>query len=1625
MRRSLSKLLSILMFISIITPSSATVFAADKSTNPIDTNITITNNAVIADTIKVTGLLATDVIKVYSSATGGSTLGSATVLAGKTEVLISVPKLPADSGSVYVTRKIKGMDESDRTPANYEVEATSTSPTLSSIKIANNATGKSDTITVSGLIATDVVKVYSAATDGLLLGTAKVLLGKMEATVTRPQLGVDKGSVYVSVSRVGKHESNKVQKEYAAEPISEAPKEDTITVTNNSGIPDSIKVTGLLVADVVKVYSAVTGGVTVGTATVSAGKSEVLISVSKLPADSGSVYVTRKSTGMNESARTPADYGVEGISTSPNLDSIAIINNATGKSDTITVSGLVATDVIKVYSSATGGILIGTAKVPINKTEAIVINPQLGVSNGSVYVSISKVGKQESTRVKKDYNAELISEAPKEDNITITNNAGIADSIKITGLLVADVVKAYPSATGGVAIGTATVLAGKSEVLINVSKLPAGSGTVYITRKSSGMNESTRTPATYAVEAISTPPAIPSITVVNNITGKSDTVTVSGLVATDVIKVYSAATDGILLGTAKVSIDKTEATVITPQLGVSQGSVYVSVSIVGQQESMRTKKDYNAEVISEAPNEANITITNNAGIADLIKVTELLVADVVKVYSVATGGAAIGTATVLTGKSEVMISISKLPAASGSLYITRKSTGMNESARTPASYGVEPISPPPVLDSIVVVNNVTGKPDTITVTGLVSTDVINVYSSATAGTLLGTAKVPTGKAEITATIPQLGVEKGSVYVSISRVGMQESSRTEKEYLAEVISSLPAANTITVTNNSGTTDTVKVIGLMESDVVKVYTSSIGGVSIGKATVSLGKSEVLINVGQLPADLGNIYVTITSISMNESSRTLASYEQELKSNVPIANNITVTNNSRMPDTIDVTGLVETDVVKVYSAASGGTLLGSATVAIAKTNATISTTLIGSTAGTIYVTVSSVGKQESVRTAKTYSAEVLSSAPVATNITVTNNSGIADIINVTGLVETDIVKVYSAASDGTLLGSATVATTKTSATISTTLVGSAAGTIYVTVSSIGKQESVRTAKTYSAEVISSAPLVANITITNNARIADIINVTGLVETDVVKVYSAASGGTLLGKATVSAAKTDVTISMSLISSTAGTIYVTVSSIGKQESVRTAKTYTAEVVSDAPLAGNITVNNSSGIADSIDVTGLTETDVVKVYSAASGGTLLGSATVTTAKTNAIISITLIGSTAGTIYVTVSSVGKQESVRTVKTYSAEVISSPPVAGNITVTNNAGISDIIKVTGLVETDVVKVYSAASGGTLLGSAAVAVTRGDVSVNLTLIGSTAGTIYITVSSVGKQESVRVAKTYNEEATTNSLTPDQIIVTNNGIIADTITVTGVVETDVVKVYSAALGGTLLGSATVAVTKGDVSVSISQLSITPGSVYVSVTSLGKKESERIEKIYNEELTSDILVDTNIIVTNNAGLADTIKVIDLTENDVVKVYSTQASITPIATATVATGKTDTTAIIPELGINEGYIYVTVTKLGKLESSRVVKDYVAEGITDAISAEDISVEKISESNLVTIKNLLAGDLVSIYSSASNLTPILISTVPTGQTTVNLTVQPLVGESMYLTVKRPGKLESLRIIVDYL
>ncbi|WP_212758671.1 hypothetical protein, partial [Paenibacillus sinopodophylli] len=598
---------------------------------------------------------------------------------------------------------------------------------------------------------------------------------------------------------------------------------------------------------IVNVYKAATGGTAIGTATVGTGATTATVTITQLGATASSVYVSVVNDGKLESTRTVKAYDAE-ITAAPVGTTITATNNATGTADTVKVTGLAEGDIVNVYAAATGGTALDTATVASGATEVTISkNDLLTATGGTAYVSVTKANKLESARTAAKYATETVATAPLAATITATNNkAGVDDTVVVTGLEEGDIVNVYKAATGGTAIGTETVGTGATTATVTITQLGATASSVYVSVKKDGQLESTRTVKAYDAE-ITAAPVAATVTATNNATGTADTVKVTGLAEGDVVNVYAAATGGTALDTATVASGATEVTISKNDLlTATGGTAYVSVTKANKLESARTAAKYATETVATAPLAATITATNNkAGVDDTVVVTGLAEGDIVNVYAAATGGTAIGTATVGTGATTATITIEQLGVAAGSVFVSVKTEGQLESTRTAAKYATEPVSTAPLATTITATNNKAGVDDTVVVTGLVEGDIVNVYKAATGGTAIGTATVGTGATTATVTITQLGATASSVYVSVVNDGKLESTRTVKAYDAE-ITAAPAAATVIATNNAtGTADTVKVTGLAEGDVVNVYAAATGGTALDTATVASGATEVTIS------------------------------------------------------------------------------------------------------------------------------------------------------------------------------------------------------------------------------------------------------------------------------------------------------------------------------------------------------------------------------------------------------------------------------------------------------------------------------------------------------------------------------------------------------------------------------------------------------------------------------------------------------------------------------------------------------------------------------------------------------------------------------------------------------------
>ncbi|MBK0291313.1 hypothetical protein IAE22_03335 [Bacillus sp. S34] len=280
----------------------------------------------------------------------------------------------------------------------YEFITSMKSPALkaSQIKVTNNK-GKDDVIAVSGIAKGDIVKVYNTSSKGTLLAS-KTSTGP-SATLTTKQVGEKAGKVYVTVSRSGMSESNRVAVGFSGEQ-SNALSSSQVKITNNKGKDDVIAVSGIAKGDIVKVYNANSKGTVLASKT-STGPSATL-TTKQVRQKAGKVYVTVARSGMTESVRTAISFAGE-QSNALQSSQVKVVNNK-GKADSVTVNKISKGDVVKVYNASSKGTLLASKES--GGTSTTLSFKQLGQKAGKVYVTTTNPGMTESTRTAVNYSAE-------------------------------------------------------------------------------------------------------------------------------------------------------------------------------------------------------------------------------------------------------------------------------------------------------------------------------------------------------------------------------------------------------------------------------------------------------------------------------------------------------------------------------------------------------------------------------------------------------------------------------------------------------------------------------------------------------------------------------------------------------------------------------------------------------------------------------------------------------------------------------------------------------------------------------------------------------------------------------------------------------------------------------------------------------------------------------------------------------------------------------------------------------------------------------------------------------------------------------------------------------------------
>ena len=744
------------------------------------------------------------------------------------------------------------------------------------------------------------------------------------------------------------------------------------------------------------------------------------------------------------------------------------------------------------------------------------------------------------------------------------------------------------------------------------------------------------------------------------------------------------------------------------------------------------------------------------------------------------------------------------------------------------------------------------------------------------------------------------------------------------------------------------------------------------------------------------------------------------------MPAPANIFITNNlAPTADSVQITGLAVGDVVKVYPDSSSSTVLATGTVS-AGTGITLSVAQLGTSAGTCFITVTSPSYSESYRAAKYFQGEPVTAPFAPGNISITNNvAGTADTVTVQGLAVGDVVKVYTDTITPTAIATGTVPAGNAKVTVSIPQIGTAAGSLYITVTTAGKGESGRVYKSFAKEPASTAPNVGNIKVVNNmAGTADTITISRVTVGDIVKVYTDQVNPTPIVQGTVASGNV-LTLSYTQLGIIDGSVFVTITSPSKAESQRIEKVYSAEPTSTALSPANIIIQHTPGSASaSVLVKELVAGTIVKIYSDNSTTTSMASGTVAAGGNSVLINVGSLGTSGGTLYVTITAPGGYESARTSKLFDADPTTDMLTPGQITITNNlTGTADTIKVTGLSAGDVVSLYNGQYDASAIATATVPAGSTIATLTVADLGEGAGVVYLAAKHGSLAEGSRTAKSYSAQVSTAPANVSNISITNNVVgTSDVVHVTGIAAGSTVNIYTDPVTTTVFASGVVPAGNNSLDISIPQIGGTSGYIYVTVKGPGMVESRRIGKAYSSENGTSQPDRNNIVVSHNVGIPSTVTVGGLTAGDVVKVFGDSAATELLGSSTVAAGAFNVTIPVGTLPEGYGVIYVTV-KRGAMQESRVTaKVYGAQAQTTQPSvANTIVKNNVGVTDTVTVTGLTAGDVVKVYSSVASTTAIGTATVAAGAINVTINISQLGVDSTYIYVTNTssGKLESIR------
>lgn len=897
-----------------------------------------------------------------------------------------------EAGSVFLTFKYSGKEESETVKISYEAERTSPNVDQENVIIENkyNGTAEKIYVTVSGLSYGDYVYIYKKAANGafsllgsLSSGNAGVVTGNYTRTA-----GLDQ--IYISQKKKNEYESE----EKLLVPVPEAgittfgendtDYPDVKVVAKDRTGNDIVEITGVGTKTVVTVYADPNKNKIIKTQTINGNGN---ISISNIM-NYEKVYVTFRAPDKYESS-VLAVPPVPAEKTLLAYDKIEIQNNADAN-DYIKFSNLKYTDEADKGTGVTytlyadkeksSKLFSGTMSYSLlqgGKEYSSSIGKKFGADSGEVYLSFKYAFKKESDLIPLSYEAEKYSPDITKENVTVVNKyTGTKERIYVTVdmLQSGDIVYVYKLLSNGSYSQLASMKCSNSSGSVTMYfDNPSDADCIYLQMKRENQYISPQKIKFVIPDAGITSYGgentdLPSLSISALDKMGNDLVEISGAAENTNVVIYSDAEKVNKIASATINVSGNiaiknimnyEALYITVRVPDKYESGLIRVvPIIAPKSAISYEKIYVNNFISEIGDSICFDGLKYADDAD--KNTNLTL----KIYTDQDKETVLYTGTISYSKlqgGDYSISLdNKLGLESGILYVTVKYPTKRESELIPISYEGERTSSKLSTDQIIIDNdlvwgNLLQSNIMVKVPDKSSEEVIRVYRTSDSAEVL--AK-DLQSFELPSTVK-------SVFVTIQKKGYHESERLEVA-LPKARSCSTSNGTVKIENNAGIyADCVSYSESSEipdGTVFTVYKCNIAEdgsreyVKIGSTVVSDNQAKVTFDDNStLGEEEGSIFTTLTYPGYEESLFIGNKYEAELLSmRVGV-----IRSDKTNPNKIIIENTRQGDIIRVYADQDKNNLLVQTTASQNSTEIDIPSISEGTT---VFITNQTAGRGES---------------------------------------------------------------------------------------------------------------------------------------------------------------------------------------------------------------------------------------------------------------------------------------------------------------------------------------------------------------------------------------------------------------------------------------------------------------------------------------------------------------------------------------------------------------------------------------------------------------------------------------------------------------------------------------